>query len=640
MKKFFTFVFCALCAVSVWGTEVNVTISGSGTTTTPDFPFCITRGFPIVKVYQSKTQQIYLASEIGSTNAGTIKSISFKSSNYSASSSVVSDTRRNLTVYMQETDLTSLSSFVDITSATQVFSFDAFEITSGKEFTFGNFKFKWGGTKNILITIIDQSNNYTASQTKTFVGYEPSTKNRGIAQTFEVSDCPGPYIEPTVLNTIAQITFTIEASGSTTPSISTSTDALNFGSYYPEGEIVSQTFTVTASNLTENISLSTEAAGVTISPESIDYTNTALANDGVEVTVTLGAEYTFTSGAKLSITSDGASPKEIALSATEVRDEDFSKPSAYSFFTYDATKEKNGYVYYTETLTIQNVANSQFKPYSTAAFMVDYSNIDIACESGGKVANLRGKFISEEVFKAFSFDYTAPEETGSIIIDENEDNSGDWPESTTEQNKSLIIKRTVVPDCWNTICLPTYLTSTQVTDIFGTGADVRSFTGANITSSSITLNFSEDPKTDGIEAGVPYLIKPTKAMDNPLNLTNQSFNPTPGSVEKNGIVFQGVLVPTVVGEGGDEYIIVGANNTLLHPTESGTINGMRAYFHVVGTAAKAALKTAKVSMNTGSTTELVLIKDNQTKPYKTMVNDQIVIVKEGQKVNIFGQTVK
>ena len=102
MRKFFTFVILAVMAVSAWGTEVSVTIPESEATTTQDFPFTISHpnGSLTTRVYQSKTQQIFLASEIGATNAGTIKSISFKSSTYATTHSDFSDTRRKLTVYM------------------------------------------------------------------------------------------------------------------------------------------------------------------------------------------------------------------------------------------------------------------------------------------------------------------------------------------------------------------------------------------------------------------------------------------------------------------------------------------------------------------------------------------------------------
>lgn len=647
MKKIFTFVILALVAVSVWGSEVSVTIPESETTTTADFPITLTRGsWPNVqKVYQSKTQQLYLASDIGATNAGTIKSISFKSSNYGTATTPI-DTRRNLIVYLQETDLSSLSSFVDYSSETPIFSAEHFEITSEKTFSFDNFEFNWGGTKNILITIIDQSNNYTASQAKTFVGYEPSTNNRGITQTFDFNgDACAPYSTPTVLNTIAQITFTIDASGSTTPSISTSTDALDFGSYYPAGETVSKTFTVSASNLTENISLSTTAAaGVTINPTSISKDNADLADKGVEVMVTLGAGYTFTSGGKLSITSDGASTKEVALSATEVRDEDFYKPSGYTFFTYEnATKSPYiGYVYYNASkLTISEVNNNHFKPYGNATFTVDYSGVNIACAEAGKVSNLRGKFVNESEFKAFSFDYEAPE-LSAIVINENEDNSTDWPEAA-QSGKELLITRTIVPNEWNSIVLPTDLTSTEVTNDFGSGTDVEEFTGAVVSSSNITLNFTK--KTDGIVAGVPYLIKPTQALpNNSLHLTNHSFTPTASTVTNDGIEFVGVLVPTAMDAEGDDYIFVGANNTLFHPEGAGTIKGMRAYFHVVDETAKAAIrKSPMISLSTGSTgstTAMTLVKPDAGKAYKAIENGRIVIKANGKKVNVLGQTVK
>ena len=637
MRKFFTFVILALVAVSVWGAEVSVTIPESGTMTTPDFPFCITRGSsPIVKVYQSKTQQIYLASEIGSTNAGTIKSISFKSSTYATTHSDFSDTRRKLTVYMQETELPSLSSFVDYSEASQIFSIDNFEITSGASFSFNNFEFNWDGTKNILITIIDLSQNNTASQGgKTFFGYTPSTTGRGIAQTFNYDgSASAPYSTPTPLNTIAQVTFTIDASGSTTPSISTSTDALNFGSFYPAGETVSKTFTVSASNLTENISLSTTAAGVTINPSTINKGEDGSVTDA-EVTVTLGAEYEFKAGTKITLSSGTDVSQDVSLSATQITDDNFVVPTAINFVNNVGT------YYNISNATIKTIDENSMSFNNATSFTADYSAIagQQTYSASGKFTNLKGKLVAADRFVIFSFGtYTGPSKP-TITLDENIDNTTAIEALADGTDiSSITIKRTFAVNEWNTIILPVEIESGDIINMFGDDAQVMAFDNAEVSSSRITLNFKS---ANSMSAGTPYLVKPSKEVDNPKTLQNREFYQSTSTVTKNGIEFVGVLVPTAMDAEGDDYIFVGANNTLFHPEGAGTIKGMRAYFHVVGETAKAAIKKSPmISLSTGSTTAMTLVKPDAGKAYKAIENGRIVIKANGKKVNVLGQTVK
>lgn len=634
MKKIFTFVFCALCAVSVWGSEVTIGGNGSNDTNVP---------INLGSTY-SASQSIYTAEEL--TNAGipanaNISKISFK---YAASNSELT---RNIKIYItnRESDValsyTTTKYKFDIVTSTDLF-YDG-TITTPTSATFYDDislskNFVWDGISNICIIVCDNTGSIGAAYKSHKASNVSANPGRCIYST-------GYQINPTSsMNTgekndyrpVIKITYSTGTGPVTTPTITSSTNALDFGTCYPEYEDAIQTFTVKASDLTNKITI-TAPAGVVVSPTEIAKEEAALAGDGVTVTAQITKDFTFPAQApSITIASENASSKTVKVNATEGT---FAEPIATTYFKPDNENvvNHNGYVFYSEKLTISEVANSQFKPYNTAGFKVDYSSIDIACENSGKVTNLKGKFISKTVFKAFSFDYTAPEQTG-IVIDEDEDKSSTWPEDA-QSGKSLIIKRAIVPNQWNSIVLPTYLTSTEVESIFGSGTDLEEFTNAVVTSSNITLNFTK--KTSGIEAGVPYLIKPTQAIANPLNLTNHSFTKTVTPVNHDGIRFEGVLVPTLIDGGdGSDYIIVGANNTLLHPTGTGTIKGMRAYFHVVGPAAIAALKTAKVSMNTGSTTELVLVKDNQVKPYKTMVNDQIVIVNEGKQINILGQTVK
>lgn len=77
-----------------------------------------------------------------------------------------------------------------------------------------------------------------------------------------------------------------------------------------------------------------------------------------------------------------------------------------------------------------------------------------------------------------------------------------------EYPATLYLQRTLTKDKWNTIILPVNLTGSQIRQAFGEDAKVSKLTACTDT----RIVFSEPANlwTDGMQAGVPYIIKPTK----------------------------------------------------------------------------------------------------------------------------------
>lgn len=638
MRKFFTFVICAFCALSVWGT--NPIQIGSGSSSDANSPISMGPA-----IYNSITQQLYLAEELDGAPSKTITAIGF----YYTSTT---EYTRTLEIYLSKTSEIQLSSS---SGAGQWMYHESNNNSAGTLVFSGSYTlpnqagwysielstpFEWDGTSNIVVTVNDKSNAVTGNFKKHRC--YTATKNRNIYKYSQASGTSFDgldtyHIDGTATTSVPQIQFTFKEEGPTpvtTPTI-TVPASINFGTCYLDEADAIQTFSVKASDLTNDITLSTAAAGVTINPTSISKDNTALAGDGVEVTVTLGSEYTFPSQApSITLASEGATSKTVTITATKGEYKSISMMSqlntdGYFFLDFDANI--NSIDEANKTMEIKNV----FTRNANYAKIADKEDFKV----GGKLNGLKGKYESE-VFTIFDYaTYTAPAVGSVIEIDENEDNSDTWPEAA-QSGKELLITRTIVPNEWNSIVLPTDLTSTEVTNNFGSGTDVEEFTGAVVSSSNITLNFTK--KTDGIVAGVPYLIKPTQALpNNSLHLTNHSFTPTASTITNDGIEFVGVLVPTLMDATGDDFIFVGSGNTLLHPSSAGTIKGMRAYFHVVGEAAIAAIKKSPmISLSTDATTAMTLVKPANEKSFKAIENGRIVINVQGKKIDVLGQTVK
>lgn len=113
----------------------------------------------------------------------------------------------------------------------------------------------------------------------------------------------------------------------------------------------------------------------------------------------------------------------------------------------------------------------------------------------------------------------------------------------TLDNTYVKLNRTLVADKWNTLCVPFAISEEEIKANFGEGTLVEKLDAVN----GNTVNFAD---ATSIEAGVPYLIKPTVAG------TTYTFNgkdviaDAPKTEGNADVTFQGIYSPTDITNGG------------------------------------------------------------------------------------------
>ena len=113
----------------------------------------------------------------------------------------------------------------------------------------------------------------------------------------------------------------------------------------------------------------------------------------------------------------------------------------------------------------------------------------------------------------------------------------------TLDNTYVKLNRTIVADKWNTLCVPFAISEEEIKANFGEGTLVEKLDAVN----GNTVNFAD---ATSIEAGVPYLIKPTVAG------TTYTFNgkdviaDAPKTEGNADVTFQGIYSPTDITNGG------------------------------------------------------------------------------------------
>ena len=172
---------------------------------------------------------------------------------------------------------------------------------------------------------------------------------------------------------------------------------------------------------------------------------------------------------------------------------------------------------------------------------------------------------------------------------------------------NLTINRPMKSDKWNTFCVPFALTSEQIDAAFGEGREVRKYVGAN----GNVLTFA---KATDIEAGTPYLIKPTKAAEKYIFNNVDVTTTEPAKVGDGDIKFCGVYNQTNVDNlvTADTHVSGIVDNMVKRAQAGTSIKGFRAYFSVPNNISESTEAALRVAID-GETTGIEAIEGFETK---------------------------
>ena len=145
----------------------------------------------------------------------------------------------------------------------------------------------------------------------------------------------------------------------------------------------------------------------------------------------------------------------------------------------------------------------------------------------------------------------------------------------SQNNVDVQLERTLSPEYWNTFCVPFTISADVIKEKFGEGTQVCTFGSMEGT----VMNFAH---STSIEAGKPYIVKPTKEVVNP-SFTGVNIEATAAKqVGANGYFMQGIYsVKTDLTTDGTN-LFLGDGNKFYKPlgTTTTKMKGMRAYFIV------------------------------------------------------------
>ena len=184
----------------------------------------------------------------------------------------------------------------------------------------------------------------------------------------------------------------------------------------------------------------------------------------------------------------------------------------------------------------------------------------------------------------------------------------------------ITLYRTLVANKWNTLCVPFAISEEEIKANFGEGTLVEKFEAVN----GNTVNFAN---ATSIEAGVPYLIKPTVAS------TTYTFNgkevsaDAPKTEGNADVTFQGIYSPTdITNDGTVKAAGVTEDGKVLFVNAGSQTKAFRCFFTIIDNASitpamlKVSIKGVETAINS-------IVMDNSN------ATDNAIYNLQGQRVN-------
>ena len=203
------------------------------------------------------------------------------------------------------------------------------------------------------------------------------------------------------------------------------------------------------------------------------------------------------------------------------------------------------------------------------------------------------------------------------IVDLAEESANDLK---TLDNTYVKLNRTLVANKWNTLCVPFAISEEEIKANFGEGTLVEKLDAVN----GNTVNFAD---ATSIEAGVPYLIKPTVAG------TAYTFNgkdviaDAPKTEGNADVTFQGIYSPTdITNNGTVKAAGVTEDGKVLFVNAGSKTKAFRCFFTISDNASitpamlKISIKGVETAINS-------IVMDNSN------ATDNAVYNLQGQRVN-------
>lgn len=361
----------------------------------------------------------------------------------------------------------------------------------------------------------------------------------------------------------------------------------------------------------------------------------------------LSIEASYEGGAQVAIPNANI-PFEDAILHNATRDNDgihFGMADRYAEWNVAATAGL-----YTFTFNVSNPSTTDYGKYQltiidsesntiydefkglTSSGSVTHSSIYLDGNYTLKVAN------TNDHSQGYLTSIAATAATDIFILDENTTDDGSIAAKDNVKWK-LMLRRSFAAGKYYTLCIPIDSYDSELTNIFGTGYELWKMESATQNGEEVSLNFTQITG-DAFSAGTPYLIKPTKDVENPTFSLHTIHNSTNNNVKSfDAADFVGSFYKTEI-PAGESNLYLQNNNLYYSPTNATPMKGTRAWIRLKQQSGQQAPARARIVLQDKVATGIDLVQPVGNKAVKTIENGQLVIMKNGIRYNVMGTMIK
>ena len=220
----------------------------------------------------------------------------------------------------------------------------------------------------------------------------------------------------------------------------------------------------------------------------------------------------------------------------------------------------------------------------------------------------------------------------STLIEIGGGDNSDVIDANGGETVNVKVNRTFTAnDGYYTICLPFDLAAEKI----GKAYQIQAIT-EHVAGEGINVVFTE---VTTLAAGQPYLLLPSKDLENPIfegvTIVNTTGDAAPTvSGEGINIAFTGIINGGGNTNGTSEYYV--GNGGYLYNGETAKL-GLRAFFTITDNNGNPAKVRARVVVGENTTTGLDNITNDENTTIKVIENGQLIIIRNGEKFNAQGQ---
>jgi hypothetical protein len=176
------------------------------------------------------------------------------------------------------------------------------------------------------------------------------------------------------------------------------------------------------------------------------------------------------------------------------------------------------------------------------------------------------------------------EKIAAITLNESSTDNGTIISNAVKQGKVLAVNlyRQLTANMWNAICLPFDMDDAKMTELFGDGYKLRSFSSVEKDGANVTLKFAG---ATTLQAGVPYIVLPTKTVEcnavavvSDVKLTSTQPGVVTKTADGRDYTFQGIYAPKSFTVGDKSIRFIGSGNKFYYPNSENPMRAFRAYF--------------------------------------------------------------